>query len=163
MLTANRRFRSVLPSALRERHSVQLPDAIMQRFAKGIAWDGVVLVYAYPPRVTALPTRDLTGYECDRNDTSLHDFTAAAELSDSAYLARGLVLADLLRRAIPPEVAPRVRVILSVNGLHSTFRWHIDRPGEGWIDLADLEGFAEEAVGTWLLDGTADLEASAPA
>jgi hypothetical protein len=96
---------------------------------------------------------DLTGYECSLNDTPLHDRLDKGPISPKEYLARALFLFRQLRQQIPAELHASTRMIVAINGSSSTLRLHHERPTERWL-ASDLEGYQDEAVGTWLLSET---------
>ena len=96
--------------------------------------------------------QDLTGYECAYNSFHLEGYVPVQvthldegrpQISTEdqvVLLRRGMVVADAvlrLVRALPQPTA--VRCIILANDACATFRFHRIRPGEDWIDLAEME------------------------
>jgi len=96
---------------------------------------------------SALPSfHDAVGFECSINKVHLEDFLDRGYAREPAALALiALSSARLLATTLHRVSNATFRIIASVQGRHSTLRFHKVREGESWL-AEDLDGYAEEAI-----------------
>ncbi|MBB2748882.1 UNVERIFIED_ORG: hypothetical protein FHR35_008785 [Microbispora rosea subsp. rosea] len=120
---------------------------------------GALFAPGYSHELSPHRHTDLTGVECDANSRHLDDHPDVAVSIDHAgrprigrdhrihMLRQGIVLSGIvhtLARRLPDR--PPVRCITATDETNGTFRFHQIRPGEEWLRLDDLDGYADEMI-----------------